>query len=264
MLITESTYANAIHPPPEDLKASLLKIIERADETGGKVIIPAFSLGRTQQVLYFLHEMAQTGKLPRMPVFVDSPLANRVTEVFSRHRELFDPAALRTLRQGVLRQDGDLFHFPMLHYIETPQQSMELNRREGPFVVIAGSGMCESGRVRHHLKHAIEEERNTVVLIGFQAEHTLGRRIAEKQPTVEIFDRMLSLRARVESLAGLSAHADAEDFKWFFEHMSADSHIGRAFIVHGEQPAAQALAGILHDLCDEDPVIPAWGQSYEL
>jgi metallo-beta-lactamase family protein len=259
VLITESTYADAVHPPHEDLKARLLKIIQEANETSGKVIIPAFSLGRTQQVIYFLHELAQSGKLPRVPIFVDSPLANRVTEVFSRYRELLDPAA-----QRVLRQDKDLFDFPMLTYIESPQQSMELNRREGPFVVIAASGMCENGRVRHHLKYAIEDERNTIVLIGFQAEHTLGRRLAERQPTVKIFDREFHLRARVESLAGLSAHADAEDFKWFFEHMSADSHIGRAFIVHGEPPAARALAGILHDLCDEDPTIPELYESDEI
>ncbi|HUE16140.1 MAG TPA: MBL fold metallo-hydrolase [Planctomycetaceae bacterium] len=259
VLITESTYADAIHPPPEDLKARLIQIIERADETSGKVVIPAFSLGRTQQVVYYLRELAQAGKLPRMPIFVDSPLANRVTEVFGRYREHLDSAALQ-----VLPQQGDLFDFPMLAYIESPQQSMELNRREGPFVVIAGSGMCENGRVRHHLKHAVEDERNTIVLIGFQAAHTLGRRLAERRPTVKILDRVLELRARVESLGGLSAHADAEDFKWFFSQMSADSHIGRAFIVHGEPPAAHALNGILHDLCDEDPTIPRLYESFEV
>ncbi len=259
VLITESTYANAVHPPPEDLKARLLKIIQRADENNGKVVIPAFSLGRTQQVLYFLRELMLAGSLPRMPIFVDSPLANRVTEVFAQHRELFDAAAIRTLQQ-----DGNLFHFPMLHYLESPQESRELNRREGPFVVIAASGMCENGRIRHHLRHAVEDERNTIVLIGFQAEGTLGRRIAEHQPTIRILDRVYKLSAKVESLAGLSAHADAEDFKWFFNHMSADSHIGRTFIVHGEQPAAHALAGILHDLCDENPAIPRRYETFEI
>ena len=259
VLITESTYANAVHPPPEDLKARLLKIIQRADESNGKVVIPAFSLGRTQQVLYFLRELMLAGSLPRMPIYVDSPLANRVTEIFAQHLELFDAAAIRTLRQ-----DRDLFHFPMLHHLETPQESRELNRREGPFMVIAASGMCENGRIRHHLRHAVEDERNTIALIGFQAEGTLGRRIAERQPTLRILDGTYELKAKVESLAGLSAHADAEDFKWFFNHMSADSHIGRAFIVHGEQPAARALAGILHDLCDEDPTIPQYADTFEL
>ncbi len=259
VLITESTYANAVHPPPEDLKARLLKIIQRADENSGKVVIPAFSLGRTQQVLYFLRELMQAGSLPRMPIYVDSPLANRVTKVFAQHGELFDAAAIRALGQN-----RDLFHFPMLHYLETPQESRELNRREGPFIVIAASGMCENGRIRHHLRHAVEDERNTIVLIGFQAEGTLGRQIAERQPTLRILDRVYELKAKVESLAGLSAHVDAEDFKWFFSHMSADSHIGRAFIVHGEAPAARALAGILHDYCDENPTIPRLFEKFEI
>jgi len=259
VLITESTYGDSVHPPAEDLKARLLAIIERAEHDGGKVVIPAFSLGRTQQVLYFLHELSQSGKLPRMPVFVDSPLANRLTEVYQHHSELLDAAALRVFQRG-----KTLFDFPMLSCIESQKESLELNKREGPFVVIAASGMCENGRIRHHLKHSVDDERNTIVLIGFQAEHTLGRRIAERQPTLKIFDRLLPLRARVETLSGLSAHADANDFKWFFSKMSADSHIGRAFLVHGEPRPAQALATILHDLCDEDPTIPRLNESFDI
>lgn len=259
VLITESTYGHTVHPPAEDLKARLLEIVQHADASGGKVVIPAFSLGRTQQVLYFLHELLEQGKLPRMPIFIDSPLSQRVTEVYGRHENLLDADALR-----LLRRQGDLFNFPMVAYIEKQRESMELNRREGPFIVISASGMCESGRVRHHLKHAVEDERNTIVLIGFQAEGTLGRRLSERPPTVRILDRVLPLRARVVSLAGLSAHADAEDFKWFFGHMSADSHIGRAFIVHGESPAAKALAAILHDQCDEDPTIPRLYESFDV
>ena len=123
---------------------------------------------------------------------------------------------------------------------------------------------CSRARPLLHLKHVIEDERNTIVLIGFQAEHTLGRRLTERCPTVKILNRMFALRGRVESLGGLSAHAHADDFKWFFSHMSQDSHIGRAFIVHGEPPAARAMAGILHDLCDEDPTIPRLNESYEI
>jgi metallo-beta-lactamase family protein len=259
VLITESTYGGTIHAPAEDLKERLLAIVQRAEVEGGRVIIPAFSLGRTQQVVYFLHELARAGRLPRVPIFVDSPLANRVTEVYERHHELLDTAALRVLRGG--RQ---LFDFPMLNYIQSQRESVELNWRQGPLVVISASGMCESGRIQHHLKHAIEDPRNTIVLIGFQAEHTLGRRIAEKQPVVTILDRSYQVRARVESLSGLSAHADAEDFQWYFSQMSAESHIGRAFLVHGERPAARSLAQILHDLCDEDPVIPSANSSFEV
>jgi metallo-beta-lactamase family protein len=259
VLITECTYGGSVHAPANDLKERLLSIISRAEENGGRVVIPAFSLGRTQQVIYFLRELAQAGRLPRLPVFVDSPLANRVTEIYERHHELLDAQALRALRG-----DRELFDFPMLTYLQSPQESVRLNHREGPFVVISASGMCESGRVRHHLKHAIEDPNNTIVLIGFQAEHTLGRRLAERQPVVTILDRSFHLRARVEQLDGLSAHADAEDFKWYFSKMSADSHIGRAFLVHGERAGAQALAGMLHDLCDEDPGIPAANQAFDV
>jgi metallo-beta-lactamase family protein len=259
VLITESTYGSSVHPPAADLKEKLLAIVRRADENGGKVVIPAFSLGRTQQVVYFLRELAKSGQLPRMPIFVDSPLANRMTEIYERHHELLDAAALRALHGG-----AKLFEFPMLNYIQTPQESARLNHREGPFVVISASGMCESGRIRHHLKHTVEDDRNTIVLIGFQAEHTLGRRIAERQPIIRIFDGDYYLRARVERLDGLSAHADVEDFKWYFSQMSAESHIGRAFLVHGERAPAESLAQILHDLCDEDPVIPAADESFDV
>ncbi|HXY34126.1 MAG TPA: MBL fold metallo-hydrolase [Planctomycetaceae bacterium] len=259
VLITESTYGGTIHAHAEDLKERLLSIVKRADENEGKVIIPAFSLGRTQQVIYFLRELSRAGRLPRIPVYVDSPLANRVTEIYEHHHEVLDAEALRALRG-----DRELFDFPMLTYIQSQQESIQLNRRGGAFVVISASGMCESGRIRHHLKHAVEDPRNTIVLIGFQAEYTLGRRIAERQPVVTILDRPYHLRARVEQLDGLSAHADAEDFKWYFSQMSAESHIGRAFLVHGERAGALALARILHDLCDEDPVIPAANQSFEV
>jgi metallo-beta-lactamase family protein len=259
ILITESTYGGAIHAPAENLKERLLAIIKRAEESEGKVIIPAFSLGRTQQVIYFLRELFHAGRLPRIPVYVDSPLANRVTEIYERHHELLDAAAVRALRN-----DRELFDFPMLTYIQSQKESVQLNHHGGAFVVIAASGMCESGRIRHHLKHAVEDPRNTIALIGFQAVHTLGRRIAERQPVITILDRTYHLRAHVEQLDGLSAHADAEDFKWYFSQMSAESHIGRAFLVHGERPGAESLAHILHDLCDEDPVIPAANQSFDV
>ncbi|MGH7201960.1 MAG: MBL fold metallo-hydrolase RNA specificity domain-containing protein, partial [Planctomycetaceae bacterium] len=242
-----------------DLKRELLRILTSAVENGGRVIIPAFSLGRTQQVVYFLNELTEEGALPRVPVFVDSPLSLRLTDVYRRHQEGMDREA-----QRLLAADADLFDFPGLDYLRTPQESASLNHRDGPFVVISASGMCENGRVLHHLRHAVAEQRNTIVLIGFQAEHTLGRRIAERQPSLRIFDRILPLNAKIEILNGLSAHADAVDFKWFFEHMAREGGIGQAFLVHGEPDAARALAELMHDFCDEDPVIPRLYQSYEV
>jgi len=259
ILISESTYGNRVHSPPEDIKTALLRIVRDADESGGRVIIPAFSLGRTQQIIYFLNELNQRGHLPKIPVFVDSPLSTRLTSVYRRHQHVMDDDA-----QRILNRDDDLFSFPGLTYIASPQESMSLNRRQGPFVVISASGMCESGRVRHHLKHAVTDSRNTIVIIGFQARHTLGRRLVEQRETLHIFDRRLPLRAKVETLNGLSAHADVEDFKWWYEQMASKTGIGRAFLVHGEPESSQSLAAILRDYCDEEPVIPELYQSFEV
>jgi metallo-beta-lactamase family protein len=259
VLITESTYGNKIHPPSSDIKAALLRIVTEAANNGGRVIIPAFSLGRTQQLLYFLNQLQAVGSLPEIPIFVDSPLSLRLTDIYRHHREGLDQDA-----QELLKIDTDLFDFPTLTHIESQRESAELNRRKGPFVVISASGMCENGRVRHHLLHAVPDARNTIVIIGFQAENTLGRRIVERQPTLKIFDRLLPLKAKVEILNGLSAHADAEDFKWWFEHMAANGGIGQAFLVHGEPKAATALAELMRDYCDEDAVIPGLYQSVEV
>ena len=259
VLISESTYGNRLHPPPDELKAELLRIMREAFAVEGRVIIPAFSLGRTQRVVYFLNELKNEGLLPPMPIFVDSPLSTRLTSVYRRHHDVMDADV-----QDTLENDDDLFGFPGLTYIQSQQESMALNRRKGAFVVIAAGGMCEHGRVVHHLKHAVADIENTIVIIGFQAQHTLGRRLVERQEKVRIFDRHYPLRAKVETLNGLSAHADAADFKWWCEHMASDTGIGQAFLVHGEPEATESLAAIIRDYCDEDPVIPELYQSFEL
>ncbi len=257
VLITESTYGNRVHLPAENLKTELLRILKEACAVQGKVVIPAFSLGRTQVVVYFLNELFNEGRLPQIPIFVDSPLSRKLTQVHREHQELLDQDA-----QEQRGADADLFGFRGLTYIATPQESRALNDRKGPFVVIAASGMCESGRVVHHLRHAVGSDRNTIVMIGYQAEYTLGRRIVERQPRIRIFDREIDLRAKVEVLNGLSAHADAEDFKWWFGHLAKHGGIGQAFIVHGEAESAKAVAQLLHDQCNEDPIIPQFKQSF--
>jgi metallo-beta-lactamase family protein len=259
ILISESTYGNRVHPPAGNIKQELMRIIQRAVQTRGKVIIPAFSLGRTQQLVYFLNELTNAGQLPHVPIFVDSPLSNRLTAIFRRHPGVYDEHVQKTLID-----DTDPFAFHGLTYLARQQDSMELNHREGPFVVIAASGMCESGRVLHHLKHCVDDPDNTIVIIGFQAQHTLGRRIKERQPFVRIYDREYPLRASVEVLEGLSAHADVNDFKWWYEHLASKTGVGQAFLVHGEPEASQALAGLLRDYCDEDPILPQRGESFEV
>lgn len=259
ILISESTYGNRVHPPAGNIKTELLRIIRHAVSVHGKVIIPAFSLGRTQQLVYFLNELTNAGELPHVPVYVDSPLSNRLTQVFCRHGNVFDEEVQKTLLS-----DTDAFAFPGLTYISRQQESMELNRHAGPLVIIAASGMCENGRVLHHLKHTIEDPDNTIVIIGFQAQNTLGRRIKERQPYVRIYDREYALRATVEVLEGLSAHADVNDFKWWYEHLASKTGVGQAFLVHGEPESSQALAGLLKDYCDEPPIIPQRGQEFEV
>jgi metallo-beta-lactamase family protein len=258
ILISESTYGNRVHEPASSIKAELLRVIQHAVSVGGRVVIPAFSLGRTQQIVYFLNELRSSGELPGIPVFVDSPLTNRLTAIFRRHANLFDDIV------QMHRGDYDPFSFPGLTYIATQEESMSLNHRQGAFVVIAASGMCENGRVLHHLRHSVQDPNNTVVIIGFQAAGTLGRRIVERQPYLRIYDRDYKLHARVEVLNGLSGHADVNDFKWWYGGLAAEKGVGQAFLVHGEPAASQALAGILKDYCDEDPILPALHESFEI
>ncbi len=259
VLITESTYGNRVHPAVDDIKQHLKRILQRAAERGSRVVIPAFSLGRTQTLAYFLNELHNAGELPEIPVFIDSPLSKEITSVYRRHGNAMDVEY-----QRALQADKEPFEFPGLKYIGSQQESMQLNYRRGAFVVIAASGMCEAGRVVHHLKHAISDPKNVVVLIGFQAEGTLGRKLHDKWRTVKIFNRPVELLAEVESLQGLSAHADVHDFKWWFDGLLADRGVGRAFVVHGEPNQAKALAQMLNEISDEPATIPQFCESFEV
>jgi metallo-beta-lactamase family protein len=260
LLITECTYGDKVHPPPEDTATELLRIVQAAVAKGGKVVVPAFSLGRTQQIVYYLNQLFHASKLPRVPIFVDSPLATKLTRIFQRYDNSLDED-VQTLRQT----DDDVFGFETLTYIEQQRDSMALNDRRGTCVIISASGMCEGGRVVHHIKHTAGDERNTICLMGYQAPHTLGWQIARRQPSIRIFDRDTPLRAHVEQLGGLSAHADAEDFRWWFGECTKTGHsFGRACLVHGEPAGAKALAEMLRDFCDEEPLIPQYGESVTL
>ncbi len=259
VLITESTYADKVHPTVEDTQAELERIIDVAYRTGGRVIIPAFSLGRTQNIVYFLNELANQRRLPAIPVYVDSPLSKRITSAYRRHVEDMDSDV-----QQLLQTDRDPFGFPGLNYLDSTDESIALNNFDGPAVVVSASGMCESGRVVHHLKHGLGNPNNIVVLMGFQAANTLGRRIGDGQRYVRIFDRDVTVRCKVEKLGGLSAHADVEDFKWWFKAMHGTSHIGQAFIVHGEPESALAQVQNLDEFCDEPPIVASFGTVHHI
>jgi len=259
VVITESTYGNRVHPNAGDVKAELQRVICEAAQRGGKVVIPAFSLGRTQLIVYLLNELRNENSLCRVPVYIDSPLATRLTEIYRDHQEDMDDDVRATLKF-----DDDVFDFDGLTYIRSRDESMALNRTDGPFVVISASGMCENGRVVHHIKHAVGNERNTILIIGFQARHTLGRQLVERRDTVRIFGRPYTRRCHVETVNGLSAHGDAEDLRWWFQRLRDAGGAGKAFIVHGEEEGAEALANLIDDCCDETPVIPKLGDSFDV
>lgn len=259
VLICESTYGNRVHPPSSDIKGHLHRIFNEAIVTGGKVIVPAFSLGRTQHLVYFLNELFNEKQLPRVPVVIDSPLATRLTEVYRDHYNVMDDEAKRTLKF-----DPDLFEFPGLEYTMNQQESIDLNHRKGPLAIISASGMCEGGRVVHHIKHALHTIENSIVLIGFQAVGTLGRALAERRPYVKIHDRQFELKCHIEQLDGLSAHADQQDLYHWFEAASNAGGIGQCFLVHGEAEPAKALAGVVKDFVDEEVIIPQFKQTFEV
>ena len=259
VLISECTYGTRVHPPPADLATDLLRMVMRAVNNGGRVVIPAFSLGRTQQVVYYLNELFEADVLPRIPVYVDSPLASRLTNVYRDHQDLLDAQA-----QRALLLDDDLFDFEGLLYTPKRHDSIAINEVGPPFVVIAASGMCDNGRIRHHLKRALPSPHDTVCLIGYQAPHTLGRAIADGNDVVRVFGRDCPVRCHVEQFSGLSAHADVTDLKWWYEQLAADGGVGQCYLVHGEPDVAEQFADVIRDCCDEDPVIPERGESFEL
>jgi metallo-beta-lactamase family protein len=238
LLISESTYGGKTHPPVDFLAKDLADVVRRTMDRGGKLIVPAFSLGRTQTIDYFLHFLVQSGQLPRLPIFVDSPLATAATQVFRMHPECFDEET-----SLLLEDDPDLFGEKLIHFVQSVEESKELNHRKEPCIIIAASGMCESGRILHHLKHNVEDPRNTVLIIGYQAPETLGRRLVEKKPEVRIHDRFYRLKAEVVILNGFSSHADHPDLLGFLGPLAqTTSHVR---LVHGEEPQAMALAQAL-------------------
>ena len=230
VLISECTYGGKTHPPVAQVPEILARVINDTVARRGVVMIPAFALGRTQTLVYELHQLRLAKRIPEnLPIFIDSPLANHLTEVFRDFGGLMDDET-RALAQP--------FDFPTLFYTQTSMDSRALNSRPGPWVVIASSGMCEAGRILHHLKHKISDPRNTVLLSGFQAQNTLGRKLQERPPTVPILGEDIPLRAHTEKIDGLSSHADEAELLAFVEPLRARPP--RVYLVHGEMPSALA------------------------
>ncbi len=228
VLILESTYGDRLHAPMAGMEAQLAEVVNRTVARRGKILVPSFSLERTQEFVYALHRLTLRKAIPAIPIYVDSPLSVRITEIFKLHPECFDEEIL-----AFMRAEGDPFGFGNLQYLRTAEESKTLNDREGPLMVIAGSGMCEAGRILHHLRNGVEDARNTILIIGYQAQHTLGRRIAERQSAVRIFGIEHPLEAEVVVMDAFSAHADRDDLLDFVGRCR--SALRKVFLVHGEE-----------------------------
>jgi len=255
-LIVESTYADRDHEAVPDAERRLGDIVRRVAARGGKVLVPAFALGRSQEVVYSLHRLWRAGRIPEVPVFIDSPLAVDVTAVFRLHPEIFD-------RRELLVADGaSLFDFPLVRYVRDVADSKRLNTLPGPAVIVAASGMAESGRILHHLANHGGDHRNCIVFVGFQAEHTLGRRIQDGAPVMKLFGQEFERRAEVETISGYSAHADRGELRAWVRRLGGP--VRRAFVVHGEPPALEAMAAILREEGVREVVIPKHGEAFDL
>lgn len=237
VVLMEATYGGRLHDSAVDTASRLAEVVARTSERGGRVIIPAFSVGRTQEILYRLRLLREEGSIPPVPVFVDSPMATDATSIYRLHPECFDEEALATLEGG-----GSPFLFEGLHFVQGVAESKALNAMQGPSVVISASGMCEHGRILHHLSHGVGNPRNTVLIVGFMAENTLGRALSEGRDTVRIFGEPHAREAEVVVLDGFSAHADADGLFGYASSCRSASHI---ILVHGEPRQARELSGRL-------------------
>jgi metallo-beta-lactamase family protein len=256
-LIMESTYGNRLHQPLGPVKKKLANLVKRTAQRGGHIVMPAFAVGRTQQVVLLLHELIDEKVIPDIPIFVDSPLAVNVTDVFRKHEEDWDDGA-----RAFADLHEDPFGWKRLRYIRTVEESKTLNGLHMPFIVIAASGMCEAGRVLHHLKNSVEDPKNLVLITGFQAENTLGRAIVERQPEVRIFGEPMRLRAEVDSIGELSGHADQRELlEWMLPVVPT---LKRVFLVHGEPDAQQALKLEIETMYKLEVVCPKRDERYEV
>ena len=259
VLITESTYGGRDHGPMDEARKSLARVVSETANNRGLLIIPAFAVGRTQDVVYHLHDLMQSKEIPQMPVYVDSPLATNITEIFRAHPECFDEET-----EQLLMQDGgdDPFGFNMLRYTRSTEESKKLNNIRRPAIIISASGMCEGGRVLHHLRRNIGDPNTTVLFVGFQAENTLGRKLLRGDKTARIYGEEHEVRARMEKIDGYSAHADEGEMLDFINAIpNRPKHV---FVVHGEPDATAAMATGLARLGIEDIAIPERGERFEV
>ena len=256
ILLVESTYADRLHPKADDVEATLERLVRHIDRHNSKLLIPAFSVGRTQQIVYFLNKLREAGRMPReVKLYIDSPLSQKATRIYANHREVYNEEARTLIARGI-----DPLEFPGMVFVGPPEESMALNDMPGPMVIIAASGMCEGGRVVHHLKNCLQDPDNVVLICGFQAENTLGRRIVERRTPLKLLGEEVELKARVETLNALSAHADRAGLSAWIDEIK--DNVRHAFAIHGETEKVEAMAEMLKEKGILNAVAPHPGETY--
>jgi metallo-beta-lactamase family protein len=246
----ESTYGNRLHRTFEDSKHELVEAIQYSVSAGEKIIIPAFAVERTQEILYVLGEFLRGGLIPDIPIYLDSPLAIKATEIFRKNKKYYDEEARAIVDSGY-----DPFDMSNLRFTSTTRESMAINEAKGSAIIIAGSGMCTAGRIKHHLKHNLWRPGASIVIVGFQAKGTTGRQIVDGVKQVKIFRENVAVRARVFTIGGFSAHADQEDLLEWVSHFESNPKV---FVVHGEAAASKALAEKIQERLHLVAHIPVW------
>jgi metallo-beta-lactamase family protein len=257
-MIMESTYGDKSHSDPEKAFIEFRDVVKHTVERGGKVIVPAFSVGRTQELVYNLNEMMQDGTVPKVPVYVDSPLAVNATQVFRDHPECFDEET----RQFVLEARHPALDFKMLTYVKSVEESKALNERKEPMVIISASGMAETGRIVHHIRNNIDNPKNTICIVSWQAPNTMGRRLADREPQVNIFGEVYKVKSEVATIGGLSGHA-GQDLLMKYA-LGVKGTIKQLFLVHGEEKQAMTLKGLLNEQKLDNVHYPELHESVEL
>jgi metallo-beta-lactamase family protein len=258
-LLMECTYGDRVHPHPEQAYEQLRNIVKDTLGRGGKVIIPAFAVGRTQEIVYNLHKMTDAGEIPHVPIFVDSPLAVNVSDIFRAHPECLDAETRKFLETD---PHGQALGFNMLTYIRSVEESIALNGRKDPMIIISASGMLEVGRVLHHLENNINDPNSVVLIVSWMAPNTLGRRLVDGETQIRIYGKMYERKIRVAHIDGFSAHAGQDGLKDYA--LAVKGQVKRTFLVHGEEGPAAALTGLLNAGGMQNVSYPTWGSVAEL
>jgi metallo-beta-lactamase family protein len=254
VLVMESTYGDRLHAPIEDMNGKLSEVLSRVFARGGKVVVPSFALERAQEIVFALKALKTRGSLPPVPVYVDSPLTVKITDVFKLHPECF-----RSETRALLTSGQSPFEFNQLRYVSSVEDSKAIDLDPAPAVIISASGMCEAGRVLHHLKATLEDPKNAIVIVGFQATHTLGRRLVEHRARVRLFGVERDVRAEVVVMNGFSAHADQSDLAAFASESQRSGKLRGVVLVHGEPAPQQSLVAVLRQGGITNVTAPAQG-----